>query len=93
MEADQAGLLVLTGGHVLQYSYYDLAEGGATFAGTALGVLGPVEVVHLEVSFVLALGVALGIAGAWLWAVAGWCAHGSPPMVNRSLFGFSAAPF
>ena len=55
VKADQPCFLVLTGGHVLQHSDHDLAEGGATFAGTASGVLGPVEVVHLEVCFVLAL--------------------------------------
>ena len=69
MEADRLRFLVFTGGHVLKHPDQDFAEGGAAFAATAFGVLGPVEVVHLEVGFSLALGVALGIAGTRFWTI------------------------
>ena len=82
MKADQPGFLVLTGGHVLQHPDHDLAEGGTTLAAAALGLLGPVEVVHLKVGFVLALGVAFGKAGTGFWAVAYPLAHDSPPLVR-----------
>ena len=84
MKADQPRFLVLTCGHALQHPDHDLAEGGATLSGAAFGVLGPVEVVHLEVGFVVALGVALGIAGTWLLTIAGWGGHGSSCM-DRAL--------
>ena len=73
VEPDQPCFLLLAGGHVLQHFHEDLAEDGAAFAATALGVLGPVEVVHFEVGFVLTLRVALGIAAARFCTVADWC--------------------
>ena len=69
VKGDQPTLLVLTGGHVLQHPHQDFTEGDARLTGAALRVLGSVEVAHFEVSLVFALGVALGIAAAWLWAI------------------------
>jgi hypothetical protein len=44
-------------------------------------VICPVEVTHLEVGLVLALGVSLGIAAAWFWAVADLLAYDIPHVV------------
>jgi len=78
VKGDQPAFLVFAGGHVLKHLYQDLPEGGATLAAAALSVLGPVEVVHFGVGLVLALGVALGIAGAGFRTVADGCGHGAP---------------
>ena len=79
VEGNQPTLLVLASGHVFEHPHQDLPKGGATLAFASPGVLGPVEVVRFEVGLVLALGVALGVAGARLRAVADWRGHGSLP--------------
>jgi len=70
VEGDEPAFLILAGDHVVQQFHQVLAKGGAGLAAAALGVLRPVEVVHLEVGRVLALGVALGIAAARFRAIA-----------------------
>jgi len=78
----QPPLLVIADGRVFQHPDQHLAESGATLAAAALGVLGPVEVLHFEEGFVLSLFVTLGIPSTGFRAVAYSLAHDRPSFVR-----------